>query len=71
MNLDVCDIVGPVPSRGRLGPPVAVRDRGGGTTWTCAGGAISMACATGFALLMQARRVRTGRIEFHRMVMLY
>src|SRR6266508_4257573 len=30
-----------------------------------------MACATGFALAMQARRRRTGRIEFNRIDMLF
>jgi len=38
---------------------------------TCGGDALSMACATGFALAMQARRRQTGRIEFNRIDMLF
>ena len=38
---------------------------------TCSGDAVSMACATGFTLAMQARRDRTGRIEFNRIDMLF
>src|SRR5205085_5751758 len=38
---------------------------------TCGGDAISMACATGFTLAMQARRDRSGRIEFNRIDMLF
>jgi hypothetical protein len=39
--------------------------------WTRGGDAIGVACATGFALVKQARRVRAGRIEFNRIVMLF
>src|SRR5258708_1606107 len=38
---------------------------------TCGGDAINMACATGFALAMQARRCQSGRIEFNRIDMLF
>src|SRR5258708_38561168 len=38
---------------------------------TCGGDAITMACATGFALAMQARRCQSGRIEFNRIDMLF
>ena len=40
-------------------------------TLTCDGDAIGMACATGFTFASQARRCRTGRIEFNRIDMLF
>jgi hypothetical protein len=40
-------------------------------TLTWGGDAIGMACATGFTLAMQARRCRSGRIEFNRIDMLF
>ena len=38
---------------------------------TCIGDAIGVACATGFTLVKQARRIRSGRIEFNRIDMLF